>query len=67
MTKEELRKEVDASGLSRSEVSACLKINPRTLRRWLSGQTQVPGWLDEVWRARFPSRDVADKPEEVTR
>lgn len=45
MTPTELRTAIEALRMSQSAVARCVGIDPRTLRRYLSGTLPVPKWV----------------------
>ena len=47
----ELAKAIDASGLSARSFAALIRVDERTVRRWLAGDREVPGPVEVIARA----------------
>lgn len=45
MTPAELRAALDRLGLSQSGAARLWGMNPRTVRRWLAGEQDIPAWV----------------------
>ncbi len=46
-----VRRAIDSAGMTRAEFAALLEIDARTLRRWLSGDSPMPGAVRVMCRA----------------
>jgi pyocin large subunit-like protein len=46
---------------SSSETAAFLRVNVRTVQRWLSGDRQIPDWLETVMVVGRAKKAVAAK------
>jgi hypothetical protein len=52
MTKAQLEKALDAAGLSQSEAARQLGLDPRSMRRYIAGEVEVPRFVEfmlETW------------------
>jgi DNA-binding transcriptional regulator YiaG len=45
MTPTDFRAALDRLGLSQQAVARLWGLNPRTVRRWLAGDQDIPGWV----------------------
>jgi hypothetical protein len=53
MTNAEFNQHLEALGLKQSDAAILLRVTPRAVRRWQSGEQQIPGTVAElmtVWR-----------------
>ena len=55
MTPEALRASLDAADITTGELARRLGVNPRTVRRWVSGEYEIPeGAADDIAAALDP-------------
>jgi hypothetical protein len=47
-TKTDLRSWLKAKGYGPADAARFLKVNVRTVQRWLSGHRRIPNWLDLI-------------------
>jgi hypothetical protein len=53
MTSAEFNQHLETLGLKQAEAAALLRVTPRAVRRWQSGEQEIPGFVDalfDVWR-----------------
>lgn len=54
-SKTELRAWMKAKGYGPADAARHLKVNIRTIQRWLKGDRKIPGWLDFAIRNLEPA------------
>lgn len=57
MTKEEFRIALDDLGISQLAFARAIRKNPRTVRRWLSGELAVPEIVASVFHGIKPKTE----------
>lgn len=67
MTPSDLRASLDHLGLTQAELAQLLDTNPRTVRRWESGATPIPGAVAQTLHAwaRLQRAGLAWRPEDA--
>ena len=55
MTPSELKRHLQRVGMGQMEAARCLKVNPRTVRRWIAGDSPIPEAVAQLV-ALWPSR-----------
>ncbi len=59
ITPQELRRHLQRVGISQMETARRLKVSPRTVRRWVAGDSPIPeavAQLVALWPTRKPRR-----------
>jgi len=61
VTPTQLRKALDRLGLSQSGAARRWGVNPRTVRRWISGDQDIPAWVSFALAGMKPAM-ASEKP-----
>ena len=56
MTPADFRAALDRLGLSQSEAARRLRVDPRTVRRWIAGDRRIPWLVTELLRTWMEER-----------